>query len=829
MKLTGEKTVSIQGKSLIICLFLIAITLSVFWQVQNHDFVNIDDPQYVSDNPYVKNGLSASGVIWAFTTVRAANWHPLTWLSHMLDYQLYGMNPGRHHLTSLLFHLANSVLLFLLLSRMTGAVWRSAFVAALFALHPLHVESVAWVSERKDVLSTFFWILTMWMYFLYVERPGPTRYMLALFSFALGLMAKPMLVTLPCVLLLLDYWPLERFRLGPSTDDTLATNGAPKGQGSPFFRLFLEKTPFFALAAASSIVTFIVQRSAGAVTVDLYPLKIRIANGLVSYASYMGKMIWPRSLVVFYLHPGKSLPVWHAVGAGLLLVCLSIAVIRAAREHRYLVVGWLWYLGTLVPVIGLVQVGTQAMADRYTYVPLIGLFIIVAWGIFDLLRGYRHGKVALALSAGLLLFSLATCTQLQVRYWQNSATLFQHALTINAENYLAHNNLGAALMKQGKIEEGSSHYIRALEINPNYGLAHSNLGGYLLGLGKVEEAMHHCSEAVRLNPRSPEAQNHFGLALALQGRFEEAAVHYSEALRSRPEYSQAHRNLGLALEQLGRRQEALSHYTEALRFKPDFVDAHLDLASALADQGNVREAFDHYQAALKIRPDDAGIHNNFATFLAQQGKTEQAIAQYSRALEIRPDFAEVYSNLGSVFKQQGKLDKAIAYYRKALEIKPNQAEAHNNLGVLLAKGGRLREAISHYSEALRLNPESAEIHNNLAVALVELGESQAAISHYEEAIKLKPDYAEAYNNLGNARAEQGNLQKTVESFSKALEIRPNYPEAHNNLGVALARQGRLAEAITHFKEALRLKADYVQAGANLAIAREMAGRTDKDP
>ena len=812
-----------QGKSFLICLLLIATTLSVFWQVQNHDFVNIDDNKYISDNPHVKNGLTRASFIWAFTTTRAANWHPLTWLSHMLDYQLYGMNPGGHHLTSLLLHVANSVLLFLLLSRMTGALWRSAFVAALFALHPLHVESVVWVSERKDVLSTFFWISTMWMYFRYAKRPDFFRYMLALFAFALGLMAKPMLVTLPCVLLLLDYWPLRRFRPG----ETAAITPAAKEQGSPFFYLLLEKIPFFALSTASSIVTFIAQKSAGALMVDVYPVKIRIANALVSYVSYMGKMIWPRGLVVFYLHPGKSLPGWHAVGAGLLLVCLSVAVMRAARRHPYLAVGWLWYLGTLVPVIGLVQVGLQAMADRYTYVPLIGLFIIVAWGVFDLVKGWRHQQVALALSAGLLLFGLTTCTWLQVRHWKNSATLFQHALRMNSQNYLAHNNLGAALLQQGKIEEGILHYTKALEIQPNYWLAHSNLGGHLVGQGEMEEAMRHCSEAVRLNPGSPEAHSNLGLALALQGRFEEATTHYFEALRLRPEYAPAHRNLGLALERLGRPQEALTHYAEAVRFKPDFVDAHLNLATLLTEQGDFAAAAEQYQRALEIKPDGAGIHNNFATFLAQQGKTNLAITHYSRALEIRPDFAEVYSNLGNVLKQQGKIDKAIAHYSKALEIKPNQAEAHNNLGVLLAQRGRLKEAVNHYSEALRLNPDSAETHNNLAVTLVELGEIQAAISHYGEAIRLQPDYAEAQNNLGNALSEWGKFNEATAAFSRALKIRPHYPEAQNNLGVALARQGKLKKAIYHFKQALRLKPDYLQARTNLDIALQMLGRANE--
>jgi tetratricopeptide (TPR) repeat protein len=817
-----------QGKSLLICLLLIATILSVFWQVQDHDFVNIDDPHYISDNPHVRSGLTRAGFIWAFTTTHAANWHPLTWLSHMLDCQLYGLNPSGHHLTSVLLHTANAVLLFLLLNRMTGGLWRSAFVAALFALHPLHVESVAWVSERKDVLSTLFWILTMWMYVRYVERPTLTRYMLALFTFALGLMAKPMLVTLPCVLLLLDYWPLERFRLSQSGGDTPATMRALKGQGSTVLRLFGEKIPFFALTAVSSVVTFFVQKSAGALgALEIYPVKIRIANALVSYVSYISRTIWPHGLVIFYPHPGNSLPMWHAVGAGLLLACISLAVIRTARRHPYLAVGWLWYLGTLVPVIGLVQVGLQATADRYTYVPLIGLFIIIAWGVFDLVKDWRHQRVGIAVSAGILLFGLTTCTWLQVRHWRNSVTLFQHALQATSENYLAHNNLGAALLGQGKIEEGISHYYKALEIKPDYWLAHSNLAGFLVGQGRLEEAISHGSEALRDNPDSPEAHNNLGLALQRQGRLEEAISHYFEALRLKPEYAYAHRNLGLALERQGVVEKATHHYSEAVRLKPEYIDAHLNLASALAEQGKFKEAFDHYQEAMKLKPQDAGIHNNFATFFAQQGKVDQAIAHFSRALEIRPDFAEVYNNLGNVFEQQGKVAEAFANYSKALEIKPNYAEAHNNLGVLLANQGKFREATTHYLEALRLKPNSAETHNNLAVALVELGEIEAAISHYSMAIDLQPDYAEAHNNLGNVLSEQGKIKEAIASFSKALEMRPYYPEANNNLGVALARQGRLNEAIGQFKKALQLKPDYVQARANLDIALEMVGRTNE--
>ncbi|NIQ87873.1 MAG: hypothetical protein GWN93_01765, partial [Deltaproteobacteria bacterium] len=405
----------------------------------------------------VHKGLTRESFIWAFTTTDEANWHPLTWLSHMVDCQLYGLNPAGHHLTNVLLHSASTVLLFLILLGMTGSRWRSALVAALFALHPLHVESVAWVAERKDVLSTLFWMLTLWAYLAYTKRPERKRYLLIIVAFTLGLMAKPMLVTLPFVLLLLDYWPLKRIELGQSASGLPAANQPStiaEKPGAQAFRLLLEKTPLFVLTAASSVVTFVVQKSEGAVgALEVYPLKIRVANALVSYVSYIIKMIWPQNLAVFYPHPGQSLPMWQAVAAGILLVLISIAVIRAGRRQPYLPVGWLWYLGTLVPVIGLVQVGAQAMADRYTYVPLIGLFIMAAWGVPELMKKWHHRRVALVVSAALVLFALMTCARLQLRHWKNSIALLSHAHAVTAKSYLVHNNLGSALNELGKYDE----------------------------------------------------------------------------------------------------------------------------------------------------------------------------------------------------------------------------------------------------------------------------------------------------------------------------------------------------------------------------------------
>jgi len=608
----------------LIYLLLVLTTVTVFWQVRNHEFINLDDSKYVTENRHVQNGLTLDSMIWAFTTTQVANWHPLTWLSHMLDCQLYGLNPKGHHLTNVFLHLLNTLLLFFILQRMTGALWRSGLVAAFFALHPLHVESVAWVAERKDVLSTLFWLLTMWGYIWYVERPRLTRYLLTLLAFTLGLMTKPMLVTMPCVLLLLDYWPLKRFQLRQPGGDTPATTGTFEEQGAPFLRLLLEKTPFFALTAASSIVTFLAQRSGGAVSaLDVYPVKIRIANALVSYVSYIGQMVWPRGLAVFYPHPGTHLPGWHAVGAGLLLACISIAVIRAARRHPYLAVGWLWYLGTLVPVIGLVQVGAQAMADRYTYVPLIGLFVIIAWSIPDLLAGNHYRKIVLSMAVGTVLLALTVSSWLQVQHWKNNLTLFKHALKVTAKNYVAHDSLGNALAQQGKVEEAIDHYYEALKIKPNLVNLHNNLGVALLEQRKVKEAMSHYDIALRLNADYAETYNNFGVAWFTVGEFDKAIAHYHEALRLDPAYGKAHNNMGNALVEHGRFEEAILHYSKALETKVHYPEAHNNLGVALAQQGKLNEAIVQFKEALLLKPDYTQARANLDLALAMVGKATE--------------------------------------------------------------------------------------------------------------------------------------------------------------------------------------------------------------
>jgi len=500
----------IKNRDILTCLFLVMVTLAVYRQVQHFDFV-FDDFLYIVENRHVQDGLTLDSVIWACTTTHAGNWHPLTWLSHMLDFKIYGLNAGGHHLISLFFHIANTLLLFVVFNKMTGDFRQSGFVAVLFALHPLHVESVAWVAERKDVLSTFFWLLTMLSYIWYVKRPEVSKYLLVILFFALGLLAKPMLVTLPFVLLLLDYWPLCRYQVGQS--------GCFEGQAQqkqPALGLVWEKIPFFVLATISCVVTFLAQKHEGYVrSLDVLPLTVRIANALVSYVKYIGKMIWPTKMAVLYPHPGVF-PWWKIAGAFLLLLSISLLIIRGIKQNPCFAVGWLWYLGTFVPVIGLVQVGSQSMADRYTYVPFIGLFIIIAWGVTAILASRPYSTIGLAALAIICLPVLMALTGKQLGYWENNITLFEHTLEITSNNYLSHYNLGSALEKQGRTEEAIEHYLKALRIRPGYVDAYNNLGVSLFSKRDVKGAIASFREALRIKPDYSRAKNNLEKVLMIQ-------------------------------------------------------------------------------------------------------------------------------------------------------------------------------------------------------------------------------------------------------------------------------------------------------------------------
>jgi len=478
-----------------ICIFLMVATFCIYSQIQDHEFINFDDDIYITNNLNVQAGLTSESFKWAFTTSHPPYWHPMTWLSHMLDYQLYGLHPKGHYLTNLFLHISSVLILFIVLLRMTGALWQSGFVAAMFALHPLNVESVAWIAERKNVLSTLFWLLTMWAYIHYAEKPTVKRYGLVFLFFTLGLMSKPMLVTLPFVLLLLDYWPLRRLKFGQEreSNDVLEKNIAKK---SEVLQLVLEKIPLFLLTTGLSIVTFIAEKNFGAMNyAENLTFSTRLANAMVSYLEYIGKMIWPRGLSILYPHPGNTLAVWKGILCGIALVGITIISIRLIRKAPYFAVGWFWYLGTLVPVIGIVQVGGQAMADRYTYIPLIGIFIIVAWGVPELISKWHYKEKVLSISVGIIIFTLLITTWRQVSHWKNSITIFKHAIRVTDKKHptfaIAYNNLGIVLFAKQKNEEAISHYKMAIKLKPDYAKAYNYLGEALFTEQKIEEAISH--------------------------------------------------------------------------------------------------------------------------------------------------------------------------------------------------------------------------------------------------------------------------------------------------------------------------------------------------
>jgi protein O-mannosyl-transferase len=602
---------------LLACLVLVAAAVIVYAPVRHFGFLLWDDQVYVTDNVYVAQGLTWQGVRWAFTTGAGANWHPLTWLSYMLDAQLYGMNPGAYHVTNLLLHVVNSLLLFGVLYRMTAAWGRSFCVAALFAVHPLHVESVAWIAERKDVLSTLFWMLTMWAYVAYVRRPGLKRYVLVVALFGLGLMAKPMLVTLPFALLLLDIWPLKRIELAGAGGGWLA---AFREQGAGLRRLVKEKLPLFVLAAISSVLTFLVQKHAGALSaIASEPLSHRLTNAAAAYLAYACKMFWPVRLAAFY-PLGKLTPVLQTSLGCLLLAGVMLLAIRVRLRCPYVLVGWLWYVGTLIPAIGLVQVGEQSMADRYTYVPLIGLFLIAAWGVPDLVAGWRYGRRALPAVAGCVTLACAATAGAQVRYWNGDIALWRHAVNVTTDNYRAHFFLGSALLAQGKLDEAMPHYSEALRLKPQFAEAWNQLGLTLMKQGKVDEATPYLAEAVRLKPQFVEAWNNLGMALMMRGKLDEAVPRFAEALRLRPDNPSTHRNLGALLLQQGKLDEAVRHLTEAVRLRANDAEAHYDLGVALMLQERLDEAVRQFTTALRIRPDLVEAANNLKLVLAKQGK-----------------------------------------------------------------------------------------------------------------------------------------------------------------------------------------------------------------
>jgi len=675
-------------------LLLVGATLAAYWGVWTFELVILDDPTYITKNHRLADGLTYENVSWSFTTNYFSNWHPLTWLSYLLDAELFGIDPGALHTTNLLLHIANTLILYALLLCWTGARGLSGFIAALFAIHPLHVESVAWVSERKDVLSTFFGLWALLAYSWYARRGSVGWYLAALALFALSLTSKQMLVTLPFLLLLLDVWPLKRTPLtsneqheGEKTEaaDSSDTNRGILCPPAPWSRLVIEKIPFFALSIVSSWIIFLVQLHAGVMRpLHTFPLTERIANAMTVYVAYLVQMVWPTRLAVFYPYPEGTQTATQTIGAALLLLTITAAVLLLRRKHWYLPVGWFWYLGTLVPVIGLVQVGDQRMADRYTYFPLIGIFIAVTWLVWHSFSSELWHRRLLPVGALLLLAVLLGLTRRQAGYWRDDELLWQHAADVTEGNYVAHTNLGAVRLDQERTEEAVKHLRISLQINPDNYLALTNLG----------------------------------VVRSSEGHTEEAMEHWSAALRIAPDYTHALYRMGQALAQLGRKEEAASYFRHALRVEPGSTSVHTSLAKLLQDDGKFAEAIRHYLEALRINEQsfavqDALTHYNVAVAYERIGKLVEAEAHYREALHRDPNYAKAYFNLGNTLLAQKKYLEAIVQYRKAIEISPRDATLYSNLGTALRLVGRIDEAAAHYRKALRIDPQLEAARKNL--------------------------------------------------------------------------------------------------------------------
>lgn len=676
----------------IISIALVAATLAAYEPVRKNGFVDLDDGVYITKNHNVNEGITLQSVIWAFTKFHSCNWHPLTWLSHAMDCEIYGLNPLGHHITNVLIHIANCLLLFWVLRKMTGATGPSAFVAGVFALHPVHVESVAWAAERKDVLSGLFWMLTMLAYVRYVERPNFKRYALVLLAFAMGLISKPMVITLPFVLLLLDYWPLNRLNKSGGLKPTLQ-------MGRPL----TEKLPLFVLSAISGVVTLLAQHSGGAViTLESMPISYRIANTFTSYIRYIGKTFWPSRLAALYPQHLGDLPETEVITCVLLFILLTILSIRIGRRKRYIAVGWLWFVGTLVPVIGLVQVGLQAIADRYMYIPMIGLLIIVAWAGKEVVGDNRRRQAAAAVSAVIVLFIALILTRIQAGYWQNNLTLFGHTVSVTEANPFAETDYGSALYKAGHIDEGLAHINKAVRINPDFSAARDALGMVLMEQGKLNEAVACFNEVIRRDKTWKEGYINLGTAMSKQGKYDEAIKYINKAIELDPECPDARNNLGKVFLKQGKLNEAIVCFKEILQTSTDRMEVYVNLAIAYDKLGDNELSLLNRSKAMGLKSDNPEIINNLAWLLATREDTsiedvKKAVGFAQRACEQKankdPDYLDT---LAVAYAAAGRFEEAVKTANRAVDFA--KAAGQEDLVSEIGKRIKLYEAGQPYRQ-----------------------------------------------------------------------------------------------------------------------------------
>ena len=725
----------------LILFLLVASTIIAFIPVTQSGFVNYDDPGYVTANQHVRSGLSAAAIAWAFTSTVETNWHPLTWISHQLDCTLFGMDPWFHHAMNLLLHVVSTILLFMAFERMTGEIWKSAFVAFVFALHPLHVQSVAWIAERKDVLSGLFWMLALLAYVEYRKHPTRSRYLSVLVIFALGLLSKPMLVTLPFVFILIDYWPLDHFH---PFKETLP----PGTRWSEFGRNLREKTPFFILSLASSVVTYIVQQQGRAmISFLVIPFPERVANGIVSYGEYILKTALPIDLAVFYPHPTDTLPLLNVVGSLAGLIVISAANWRWRTRYPFLIVGWLWFLGTLIPVIGIVQVGFQAYADRYMYLPLTGLSVMIAWGVPALAATQRWNRHALKACFAVIVLLMMIQTTLQASYWQNSRRLLEHARSVTHGNYIADNNLGVDLADSGD-HAGAIAYLReAIRYDPTNIAAYHNLARSLLATGATDEAVSCYDRIASLGFGNAQMEAFAGSLLAKEGK------------------------VGGAIE----------HYLASLRFNDADVNSRYRLADLYLKAGSPEEARKQCALALKVAPYNSGVHDILGKIDASEQRLNDALREFQEAIRCDSGNADAYNDSGILYDQSGNTAKAWEMFSAAVRVDSMNWNAHFNLGTALAKQGRLDVAEHHWLRAADLNPGFADIHINLGKLYTIQDRIDSAAKQLKLALRLDSANVQAHYNYGNLLLKQGLRDAAAAEFADALRLAPAFEPARSAL------------------------------------------------
>jgi len=675
-----------------ITIFIVCIVI-IYWQVSQFQFISLDDPLYVEKNAHVQEGLSGESILWAFSLSKQGeltNWHPLTWLSHMVDYQLFGLNPGMHHISNVFFHAINVILLYLVLMWMTGSIWKSVFVALLFAVHPVNVDSVAWVSERKNLLSTTFWLLTMMAYLFYTRKPDLIRYLIVVLAFCMGSLAKPMLVTLPFVLLLIDYWPLHRIELPHSQ--------SLKQQWRPFYRdalrLVLEKVPLFVMSSIFIFATMLSLRYSGTLKASqITPMDMKIKNAIVSYLLYMGKMIWPTDLTVFYPFP-DSIPLWQVMGSMTIIVTVTAAAIMTIRKYPYIIVGWLWFLGTLVPVIGIIQAGLwPAIAERWAYIPYIGLFIVGAWGGADAVQGMRNRKLVASFTAISIVLILTIMAWRQTGYWKNDFTLFSHSIKVDPDNYVAHVNLGNDYAKQKDSGKAIFHYQEALRIHPNDVLALNNLGHLFNELGEKEKSIWYYSETLRYSPDNADAHYELGSIYAEIGKLDEAMNHFSSVVRIDPSNARAYYNLGVVSVKKGDPGTAVQYFSSAVKLSPEDPEARCSFGLALMNSGRINDAIKQFNMVLMVHPDSQDAKGYRELALKYQERIRSDILKLEKVYIEQPEDSGVLLKLAMHYVAIGDNEKALEALYKLIKLKPDNPDLYYNVACIYARQGKLEEAI----------------------------------------------------------------------------------------------------------------------------------------